>query len=860
MKRNRAISTAGAWFVVISVVLGSTAMGEEAAKPKATSDGALVQRALEAMGGAEEIVFVVRGLCSAGQCYATFGEYSDDLKSVHAPDGARLCKLNLRTGKVAVLLEDAEGGVRDPRMHYDGGKILFSYRKGGTKHYHLSEIKIDGSGFRQLTFGDWDDVDPVYLPDGGIIFASTRGSRFIACNRVQTAILYRMDADGGNMLCLSASTLLEDRPAVLPDGRVLYTRWEYLDRAAEKFRDLWVMNPDGTGQKVLFGGMGRPYPDFFAKCDAMPMPGTEKVVSVFSPALGQRENAGNVMVVDLKTGPDDWSAAKQISPKVPNLVWSTGLGHGREGFRDPYPLSDDCFLVASDKSLLILGPNGETEEIFQAEKMVHDPRVIRPRPREPVIPPRSDLQRTTGQLVLANVYHGRNMQGVKPGDIKSLLVLEDLPKPASLHGLRGAFSMGGTFTLRRILGSVPVEPDGSASFEVPALRAIYFVALDEKGLAVKRMQSYTMLMPGETQGCVGCHEPRTGTVGRRIGSSAAMALKRPPSRIEPIPGVPEVIDYPRDVQPVWDRNCVACHSAENPLGHVVLSGDDNEWFSQSYYALFAYDQISDGRNWGGNGNNRPWGFGTGASPLMNKIDGSHYDAKLTKQEHDLVRLWVESSAVFTGTYAVYNRVENAVADAVDLRMVKLGTPVGPIVEKRCLTCHGSVARLGRRVTKEEGEEAPGSGLSKDGKPAEMMNLPRYCWNLYNLSYPEKSMVLLAPLAKEAGGYGWCMAKDDHPAAVFRDAEDPDYQTILQAVRAAKTRRDKAARYGMPGYRAEGHYVHWMKRFGILPESFDAAKDPIDPYATDEAYWRSLWYHPPAAGTASIAGQAFGENN
>ncbi len=854
MKRNRTILTALTWLVLTTVMLG-----EEATKPATlpAAEPGLVEKALQEMGGAEEIVFAVRGLCSATQCYATFGVLSNEPTFVHAPDGSRLCRLNLRTGEVTVLLEDSEGGFRDPRVHYDGRKLLFSYRKGGTHHYHLCEINLDGTGFRQLTFGEWDDVDPAYLPDGGIVFASSRGARFVPCNRVQVGILYRIDADGGNLQCLSASTLPDDRPAVLPDGRVVYTRWEYLDRAAEKFRDLWVMNPDGTGQMVLFGGMGRPYPDFYAKCDALPIPGTDKLVSVFSPALGQRENAGKVKVVDLKAGPDDWSAAKEISPEVPNLVWTTGLGHGREGFRDPYPLSEDCFLVASDKSLLILDADGNTEEIFKAEKMVHDPRVIRPRPREPVIPPRSDLEKTTAQLVLENVYHGRNMQGVKRGDIKSLLVLEDLPRPASVHGLPGAFSMGGTFTLRRILGNVPVEPDGSASFEVPAMRAVYFVALDAKGLAVKRMQSFTMLMPGETQGCVGCHEPRTGTTGRLAGKSAPRALKRPPSRIEPIAGVPGVIDYPRDVQPVWDRHCVSCHSAEKPLGRVVLTGDSNEWFTQSYYTLFAHNQISDVRNWGENGNNPPWGFGTGASPLMKIIDGSHYDVKLTKQEHDLVRLWVESSAVFSGTYAAFNHLENAVADAVDLRMIELKAPVGPIVAKRCLTCHDSVANLGRRVTKEISAEAPGSGLSKVGKPAEMANLPRYCWNLYNLSRPEKSMILLAPLAEESGGYGWCTGDDGRPASVFRDSDDPDYQAILQAVHAAKSRQEAVGHYGLPNFRPEDFYVRWMKQFGILPEDFDAAKDPIDPYATDEAYWRSFWHRPTAAGPTSLVGRESG---
>ena len=528
MIRNTTIS-----FALIAAVLFGAAYGQKSTQPD------LVNKALQAMGGAEEIVFVVRDLCAANQCYATFGEYADEEKFIYAPDGSKLCKLNLRNGKVTVLLDDPKGGYRDPRVHYDGGKILFSYRKGGTHHYHLCEINTDGSGFRQLTFGDRDDVDPAYLPDGGIVFSSSRCNRFIPCNRVPAAIIHRMDADGGNIQRLSANTLLEDRPAVLPDGRIVYTRWEYTDRAAETFRDLWVMNPDGTGQMVLFGGMGRPYPEFFAKCDALPIPAADgKIVSIFSPALGHRENAGNVMVVDLKSGPDNWSAARQISPQLPDLVWNIGLGHGREGFRDPYPLSEDCFLVARDKSLLVLDGNGNTQEIYRADKMVHDPRVIRLRPREPVIASRIDLHKSTGQFILADVYRGRNMEGVRRGTIKKLLVLEDLPKPGSKHGLPGSLGLGGLLELRRVLGTVPVEPDGSASFEVPALRAVYFVALDDKGLAVKRMQSFTMVMPGETQGCVGCHESRTENISPASGD-LLMALKRPPSRIEPISGVPE---------------------------------------------------------------------------------------------------------------------------------------------------------------------------------------------------------------------------------------------------------------------------------------------------------------------------------
>jgi hypothetical protein len=786
------------------------------------------------MGGAEEIVFAVRGLYDDGHYYATFGHWSSDPdKMMYAAGGSRLCKFNLRTGQITVLLDDAEGGVRDPRVHYDGAKILFSYRKGGTKYSHLHEINTDGTGLRQLTSGDWDDIDPEYLPDGGIVFVSSRCNRFVPCYHTQAAVLYRMDADGGNIRLLSGNNVGDHRPAVLPDGRVIYTRWEYVDRAPQKFHGLWSMNPDGSDQMVLLGNTVSPSGAYVVMIDALPIPGSDKVVAVFSPGHGYRESAGNVMIVDPKAGPDDWPRARQISPK--RNLQEFGWAGGREGFRDPYPLSEDCFLVAENKSLFVLDGQGALQEVHRAEEMIHDPRVIRPRQREPVIPPRSNPQMSTGRLVLANIYQGRNMKGVEPGEIKTLLVLEDLPKPVSYYSLPGAISMDGTHTLHRILGVVPVEPDGSAALEVPPLRGLYFVALDQQGMAVKRMQSYVAVMPGETLGCVGCHEARTQTAAL---NGTLMALGRRPSQIEPIPGVPEVIDYPRDVQPILDKHCVACHSSEKPEGRVVLTGDYNEWFSLSYYALFASREISDSWRYDEDGNHPPRGFGSSASALLTKIDGRHYDVRLSDLERKLVQLWIDTGATYAGTYAAFNSPDVAVAGAlVNSREIAIGKPLGPIVERRCLTCHGSAASLGQRAQK--------------GR----VNLPKHCWNLYNLSRPEKSMILMAPLAKEAGGYGWCETKSTggQPARVFRDVQDPDYRAILGAVQAAKARQEKIKRYDMPGFRPNEHYVRWMKRLGILPADLDSTRDPIDPYETDKAYWRSLWYQPPAAGITSASG-------
>ncbi len=798
----------------------------------------LADRTLQALDGPEEIVFVVRSIYGDCHYYANFGYWSGDPdKMLHPPDGSRLGIFNLRTRNVRTILQDPKGNIRDPRVSYDGHSILFAYRKGGTKTYHLYEMRTDGTGLRQLTSGDWDDVDPEYLPDGGIVFVSSRCRRFVPCYHTQTALLYRMEADGRGMRLLSANNVDDNRPSILPDGRILYTRWEYVDRAPQKFHSLWTMNPDGTDQFLLYGNTESPPKIFGANdtliIDAMAVPDTEKIVSVFA-EHGRRESAGNIMLIDPKKGPDNWRDAKCINPKVKiGAEYTSQSGFG--GFRDPYPVSSDSFLAAIDNSIYLLGLDGATQEVYRAENMLHDPRVIRPRPRERLVPPRSDPEKTTGQFILANVYRGRNMAGVRPGSIKTLLVLEDLPKPVSYYSLPGALGMDGTHTLHRILGTVPVEADGSAAFEVPPLRGLYFVALDEHGIAIKRMQSYTMVMPGETQGCVGCHETRTQTISPNNGRDKLIALTHPPTKIEPIPTIPDVPDYVRDIQPIWNRHCIACHSVEKAAGHVVLTNDRNEWFTQSYYALYAYKQISDSWRYDENGDHAPYGFGTGASPLMKKIDGSHHDARLSLEDRDRVRLWIETGATFMGTYAVYNQENAAVAGALcNTPEVRIGKPLDAVVTKRCYTCHGSAENLGRRHTK--------------GR----VNLPKHCWNLYNLSRPEKSMILLAGLPKEAGGYGWCKGKDGKPVAVFSDTSDPDYQTILKAVQAAKTRqaRNFSSRPDLPNFRPNANYVRWMKRFGVLPATFIPDKGPVDVYAADQAYWRSLWYQPPGATLAA----------
>jgi len=669
--------------------------------------------------GAEQIVFATRGQGPDGHYYANFGYYCfDPDQKVYATGGGGLWKWNARTDRVECLLRDDEGAVRDPRVDYDATKVLFSYRRGGSDHYHLHEINLDGSGLKQLTDGPFDDVEPAYLPDGGIAFCSSRCNRWVMCWKTPVAILYRCDGDGRGIRPLSSNASTENTPSVLPDGRILFTRWEYVDRSQLCYHHLWTANPDGTGVMAFFGNMypiGMSYniahrqgtlvdydnvPGAVAMLDARPVPGTDEVLAVFSPGHGRAEHAGHLTLIDPRGGPDHAPSARQLHP-------------GGD-WRDPFPVSRDRFLAARGRELHLIDREGTTRRLHALRDVpeswsLHEPQAVAARPRERVIPSRVEPGVTTGTFVLADVARGRNMEGVRPGEIAKLLILEQLPGP--FHNSPGfdGISLWGTFTLTRILGTVPVERDGSAHFEAPAMRSLHFVALDADGIAVKKMQSFVTVQPGEVTGCVGCHEGRQ-TAPSRADNRPLAALARPPSPIEAIPDLPEIVDFRRHIQPILDTYCVECHGPERHDADLRLDADHDVpshgrgQVLSSYVALVRREgEIADGRN--AHGNRAPREIGSGGSKLMTRIRGEHHGVVVPETERALIRLWLDSGAAANGTYAVMDG----------------GTPERP-----------------------------------------------------------------SPL-----------------------------------------------------------YIREMKRYGILPADFRSDRDPIDAYATDQAYWRSFWLEPRA---------------
>ncbi|UDQ98905.1 hypothetical protein AAEX28_02175 [Lentisphaerota bacterium WC36G] len=677
-----------------------------------------------------DIIFARRTPAIGGHWYENFGYYYNNEKNIITGKNGALIKFNINNKKLTSLINDKNGAVRDPQLHYDAKKLIFSYRKGNSHQYHLYEIDIDGKNLHQLTDGIFDDIEPTYMPNNRIAFISSRTKKWVPCWYSHVATLYSADADGKDIKKLSANTEHDNTPQMLPDGRILFTRWEYVDRSQMLFHHLWTMNPDGTNVEAFFGNMhgGGVF------IDAKAIPNKNEVVFTRSPYHGRREHVGDIFTVSSTTDPDNQAAAKMLLKGY---------------FRDPYPVSDKCFLVASGYGLGVTHKDYPNQLflLFNDKNPLtyHEPLVVRKRKREIVIPQRADYSKDFGTLILTNVNIGRNMKGVKPGEITKLLVVEQLPKPVTFGKEQThdfvPISWGGTHFMERILGTVPVEKDGSAFFKLPANRALFFIALDKNNQSVKRMHSFLSVMPGETISCVGCHEKRTQSpplTRRRL-----MAVSRPPSEIKPLKYNRYVYDYPRDIQPILDKNCVSCHNSEKPSGRVNLSGDNGVVFSQSYFTMIARGLVSDGRN--GRGNSAPRTVGDVASPIMQIINSNHHDINLSEEEKEHIRNWINVGAFYPGTYAALGQ-GMMIGKQRSPEFFRTKKVAAEVLNRRCISCHENQLPL---MDERQGKRFIGWDQPIRPKKGAVLYEAH---SLYNLTTPEHSNILLASLAKRAGGW------------------------------------------------------------------------------------------------------------
>ncbi len=609
--------------------------------------------------GFDEIVFVKRRPYSSDHYYTdlnngTSGDRFD-------PDnGIYIYNLRMQSERPVVRAANMPGGkgfIGKISLSFDARKILFDFRQDPGSGFRIWEVKTDGTALRQVSFpppdekekaARWhpgwhtDDIHPNYLPDGDIIFTSTRCEHTILCGGSSHLVapnLHRMSADGKNVQQLTKSPVSEFCPVMLDDGRVMYHRWEYIDKGARVAKTVWSMNPDGGRPEELYGLSDDATPVYMYP---QPIPGsTTRFVCVGTCHFPQGGCLGAILIVDCGKGVrvpgpdpdeagfvplDDRNAVVNLTPEVfvqrrtePgwNFLTSTGKyvsdREGQKGhlFTHPYPISDREFLVsykanaadhyknvANAYALCLIDSKGSRRLVHADEKLsCWHPLPLVARPVPPVVHTQRDGQyaaQNEGVCILANIYRG--MEGVEPGSIKWIRINEALPRYWST-GRRWNPSLSSSewkaaLWPRVQWGVVPVEKDGSAHFVVPASRSIFYQALDENFREIQRERTYVNYLPGEVRSCTGCHGQANLTA---YPSATPIALSRPPSVPQPQPcdlvgnggngHAGQVIHYPTDMQPLWDAKCVSCHGAKTPAGGLRLTGEVTQFYNTSYEEL-----------------------------------------------------------------------------------------------------------------------------------------------------------------------------------------------------------------------------------------------------------------------------------
>jgi hypothetical protein len=538
--------------------------------------------------------------------------------------------------------------------------------------FHLFAMAPDGSDLRPLTAGVEDDFDPCPLPDGGVAFMSTRRGGFARCNNAwepcASYTLHRMNADGTGIRTLSVHETSEWHPSVLHDGRIVYIRWDYVDRSAANFHGLWVCNPDGTGVTSLFGN----YTMRINACyQPRAIPGSHKLV--FLAGAHHADVGGSLVLLDPRRtgfdpqeGEDRLDAVEVLTPEV---CFPESDGWPKSYFHSPWPLSEDAFLVSFSFDPLPGMSSGEGQDtrtglyyfdrFGNLELLYRDPSIssmypipLAPRERPPVVPSTLDAELgEEGEFLLADVR--RSFFPLPAGrDVRELRVFQLLPKPPPHAANDPRIGHANAENARLLLGTVPVEPDGSAYFRAPAGKPVYFQAVDAAGRAVQSMRSAVYLQPGERRSCIGCHE----APGSAAPPTTPLAMRRAPSRLQPGPDGTRPLSFPRLVQPVLDRHCVRCHDGESGPGKssLALTADPAKNFSVAYQSLRPFLRWYE---WGGESISQiathPGRIGADASPLTGILDDARHVTELgwSDAERRQVYLWLDANAPFYGTYS-----------------------------------------------------------------------------------------------------------------------------------------------------------------------------------------------------------------
>lgn len=641
-------------------------------------------------------------------------------------------------GRILQLASGKPGSFWRPELSFDAKKILFCFKPQDEKSFHLYEMNVDGTDLKQLTNSAYDDIDPIYLPDGHMMFTTTRGNTYVRCGPyIYSYVLARCDADGNNIYLISMNSEPDFVPSLMNDGLVVYSRWEYSDKDQNRVQSLWTTRQDGTQTSVLWGNQSV-WPDHLAEPRAIPGSGR-----VMFTAVGHHDwFHGSIGIIDPSQGVNFPHGLTRVTFDLPWAEVGNSPSDRAEandfhsagrftGYLGAYPLSKEDFLVsargAADKfRIYLMDIHGNRELIYEGTHNAWYAIPVKPRPVPPRQPnlvtwPGTGKDRTPSQSGV--FYSGDVCQGVPdlPREkIKYLRVFQQDAKTYSTWNKIFAFSGPAVSAVqseavKRIVSTVPVEADGSVYFAVPPGQSLFFQLLDERGLALHTMRSFTGVMPGERRGCIGCHSMHSAAPP----SAPGLASRRDPTPVTPPSWGSETIGYERFVQPVLDRQCGTCHQGEGKArkkldltlrpatGPFVL-------FKEPYLTLIgpaAWPIAAPGKGQPGYGlagampvyglkpddvypndpttdgpstihrTLRPMRYLSGRSPLIElAMSGKHHDVKVSPAE--LLRLiaWVDANCPYLGDEEI-RAMPDPVFDGIENLPIRPRLKTAPIIDR-----------------------------------------------------------------------------------------------------------------------------------------------------------------------------------
>jgi hypothetical protein len=653
-----------------------------------------------------------------------------------AVPGARLLTLEglSPSGHLTQLMPKAplHGSFWRPDLSFDGQRVLFCFKPHNEKAFHLYECDVDGSNVRQLTSGIFDDLDPIYLPDGqNIAFSTTRGHTYVRCMPPTNAfVLARMRLDSTDLYLISRNNEPDYTSSILNDGRIIFTRWEYTDKPLWRAQSLWVMNPDGT-QVNTFWGNQSVWPDLLK--DARAIPGSERVM--FTGSAHHDWFSGSVGIIDPKVGMNFPEGLTKVTADMPWPESGNGpvdpvespdyhaSGQYR-GYYSPYPLSETEFLVSAERVgprlprkfvLYLMDVDGNRELIYEGVNNIFHAQPIRARTQPPEIidrvawPTLEERDNPADGVIFSNSVYDNAPDELR-GKAKYLRIMNIEPKTYTYWNQRPYISTGPVVSMvqsegvKRVLGTVPIEEDGSVSFSAPSGVALHFQLLDENYRCLQTMRSFTGVMPGERRGCLGCHASMINTPQSQAFSLAA---RRVPSEITPAPWTDNSVGYERYVQPVLDEYCGECHQGDGDAREALdlTQRPGFRMFDEPYVTLVGNP------TWGKAyqvPQYPPLGFGIADTILVEGYDqrdptayqtpapmtrlsyksrlvelcsnGEHYDVVVDPVNLRRIQVWIDAMCPYRGAEEV-RAIEDPVFQGVDWISIRPRIETAPVLRR-----------------------------------------------------------------------------------------------------------------------------------------------------------------------------------